>query len=51
MVMEEIFPPEDVIEGLEVNKVYIEVWRKISHTDFKIYKTWFLKIKALFIFC
>ena len=30
-VMEEIFPPEN-IEGLEVNKVNIEVWRKISHS-------------------
>ena len=29
--MEEIFPPEN-IEGLEVSKVNIEVWRKISHS-------------------
>ena len=29
--MEEIFPPEN-IEGLKVNKVNIEVWRKISHS-------------------
>ena len=30
-VMEEIFPTGN-IEGLEVNKVNIEVWRKISHS-------------------
>ena len=29
--MEEIFPPEN-IEGLEVNKVNVEVWRKDSHS-------------------
>ena len=29
--MEEIFPPENT-EGLEVNKINIEVWRKISHS-------------------
>ena len=29
--MEETFPPEN-IEGLEVNKVNIEVWKKISHS-------------------
>ena len=43
-VMEENFPPEN-IEGLEVNKVNIEVWRKISHSAkhsdirFQSYKT------------
>ena len=40
-VMEKIFCPEN-IEGLEVNKVYIEVWRKttvksIVTSDFKIF--------------
>ena len=30
-VMEEIFSPEN-IEGLEVNKVNIEFWRKIYHS-------------------
>ena len=40
-VMEKIFYPEN-IEGLEVNKVYIEVWRKttvksIVTSDFKIF--------------
>ena len=29
--MEETFPPEN-IEGLEVNKVNIEVWRNVSHS-------------------
>ena len=45
------FPPEN-IEGLEVKKVNIEVWRKISHNTkhsdirFKNLQTWFLKIKT-----
>ena len=30
-VMEEIFPPES-IEGLDVSKVNIEAWRRISHS-------------------
>ena len=40
--MLEIFQPED-IQGLEINKVNIEVSRRISHitkhSDSKIYKT------------
>ena len=51
--MLEIFQPEN-IQGLEINKVNIEVSRRISHitkhSDSKIYKTWLLKIKTLLVF-
>ena len=54
-VMEGIFPPEN-IEGLEVSKVNIKVWKKISystkHSDirFQNLQKLILKIKALFVF-
>ena len=53
--MEGIFPPEN-IEGLEVSKVNIKVWRRISystkHSDirFQNLQKLILKIKALFVF-
>ena len=52
--MEEIFPPKN-IEGFEVNKVNIEVWRKIfrstKHSDIRFQNLQNLILKNQSIIC